>query len=232
VARAEPPIAELPITESPIEIARPVPAAVHAVPAAAVVPGDPHVAIEPGLAPVAGAQDEDEDEDEPTTAGPHPESVPKAELVPAATREELPWREREQTRREESAQRRQQRQERARIRREEEAEKRIRSVAAAGTHAAPAAPVHEEVPGPDGTRAVGRRIQRGTVKWFSDAKGYGFVKSDDGADAFVHHSSISSEGFRTLSVGQSVSYEEVESPKGLVAVNVVPMVQGMEAPRQ
>jgi CspA family cold shock protein len=75
-------------------------------------------------------------------------------------------------------------------------------------------------------------MQRGTVKWFSEAKGYGFIKADDGTDAFVHRSSISSEGFRTLSVGQAVSYEEVESPKGLLAVNVVPMVQGTEAARR
>ncbi|MBC7977318.1 MAG: cold shock domain-containing protein [Myxococcales bacterium] len=69
-------------------------------------------------------------------------------------------------------------------------------------------------------------MQHGTVKWFSEAKGYGFIKADDGADAFVHHSAISGDGFRTLSEGQSVSYEEVEGPKGLLAVNVVPTVRG------
>jgi len=243
---AESPIAELSITESPIRIAGPVPApgaepaAARPVPAAGAEPAaaagpvpaaagseDPAVAIaelEPRLT-VPGAQVE------PASTGPHPELAPVAELVPAATREE-PWAEHTQNRREESAQRRKQRQERARIRREDAAGKRIGSAAAAGARATLAAPMHEEVPGPDGTRAVGRRVQRGTVKWFSDAKGYGFVKADDGADAFVHHSSISSEGFRTLSVGQVVSYEEVESPKGLLAMNVVPMVQGTEARRR
>jgi CspA family cold shock protein len=68
-------------------------------------------------------------------------------------------------------------------------------------------------------------MQRGTVKWFSDAKGYGFIHADDGTDAFVHYSSISSDGFRTLSEGQTVSYEELEGPRGLLAVNVVPTVQ-------
>ena len=119
---------------------------------------------------------------------------------------------------------------------------RARSAAVTGAGAEPtavavrAAPmtaaVHEELPGTDDTRAVGRRMQRGTVKWFGDANGYGFIKPDDGADAFVHHSSISGEGFRTLSVGQVVSYEEVESAKGLLAVNVVPAVQGAEGPRR
>jgi cold shock protein len=70
---------------------------------------------------------------------------------------------------------------------------------------------------------MGRRVQRGTVKWFSEANGYGVIEADGGADAFVHHSAIPGEGFRTLSEGQAVSYEEVEGPKGLLAVNVVPL---------
>jgi CspA family cold shock protein len=216
-ARAELPIAEPSIAEP--------------VPAVAGTPEDPTVAsveLEPKPEVVAAAVPADPE----LTAEPHPESASVAELVPAVTDEE-PWKERAQNRREESAQRRQQRQERARIRRDEATGKRIGSAATAGACAAPAAvPVCEEVSGPDGTRAVGRRIQHGTVKWFSDAKGYGFVKADDGADAFVHHSSISSEGFRTLSVGQAVSYDEVESPKGLLAVNVVPLVPGTESARR
>jgi len=92
--------------------------------------------------------------------------------------------------------------------------------------------LHDEVSGSDGARAVGPRAQRGTVKWFSEVKGYGFLTADDGTDAFVHHSAISGEGFRTLSEGQAVSYEEVEGPKGLLAVNVVPTVRGTEAPRR
>jgi CspA family cold shock protein len=86
--------------------------------------------------------------------------------------------------------------------------------------------VHEQGLGADSTRAVGRRMQHGIVKWFSSAKGYGFIKADDGTEAFVHHSAISSAGVRTLSEGQPVSYDEVASPKGLSAVNVFPTVLG------
>jgi len=53
----------------------------------------------------------------------------------------------------------------------------------------------------------------GTVKWFNDAKGYGFIsRADDGRDVFVHYSSISGEGFRTLNQGQTVEYEEAPLP--------------------
>lgn len=62
----------------------------------------------------------------------------------------------------------------------------------------------------------------GTVKWFSDEKGYGFITPDDGGkDLFVHHQSIQSNGFRTLSEGSQVSYEAEQGPKGPAAVNVV-----------
>ncbi len=62
----------------------------------------------------------------------------------------------------------------------------------------------------------------GTVKWFNDAKGYGFIsRADDGKDVFVHYSSISGEGFRTLNQGQSVEYEEQNGPKGLFAARVL-----------
>jgi cold shock protein len=61
----------------------------------------------------------------------------------------------------------------------------------------------------------------GTVKWFNDAKGYGFItRTSDGADVFVHYSSISGEGFRTLAQGQAVEYEEQTGPKGLFAAKV------------
>jgi CspA family cold shock protein len=61
----------------------------------------------------------------------------------------------------------------------------------------------------------------GTVKWFNDAKGYGFIsRADDGRDVFVHYSSISGDGFRTLNQGQQVMYEEVNGPKGLFAAKV------------
>ena len=60
----------------------------------------------------------------------------------------------------------------------------------------------------------------GTVKWFNDAKGFGFISRTDGADVFVHHTAIQSEGFRTLSEGQPVEFDIVEGPKGLQASNV------------
>ncbi len=64
----------------------------------------------------------------------------------------------------------------------------------------------------------------GTVKWFSDDKGFGFITPDDpGKDLFVHHSAIASSGFRTLQEGARVSYEEEPSEKGPKAVNVQPV---------
>ena len=61
----------------------------------------------------------------------------------------------------------------------------------------------------------------GTVKWFSDEKGFGFITPDDGsADLFVHHSAILSDGFRTLPEGAKVEYEAQEGPKGPNAANV------------
>ncbi|MCX5742856.1 MAG: cold shock domain-containing protein [Proteobacteria bacterium] len=60
----------------------------------------------------------------------------------------------------------------------------------------------------------------GTVKWFNDAKGFGFISREDGKDVFVHYSSISGDGFRTLAQGEQVEYEEVNGPKGLFAAKV------------
>lgn len=62
---------------------------------------------------------------------------------------------------------------------------------------------------------------RGKVKWFSDAKGYGFIESESGKDVFVHHSAIKMEGFKTLSEGQEVEFEEASGPKGPQASNVM-----------
>ncbi len=63
----------------------------------------------------------------------------------------------------------------------------------------------------------------GTVKWFSDQKGYGFITGDDGQDVFCHFSAIQSEGFKTLKDGQKVTYEVTKGDKGLRAANVVPV---------
>ena len=56
--------------------------------------------------------------------------------------------------------------------------------------------------------------EKGTVKWFNDAKGFGFIERENGEDVFVHHSAIQAEGFRTLSDGQQVEFEVVQGKKG------------------
>ena len=60
----------------------------------------------------------------------------------------------------------------------------------------------------------------GKVKWFNDAKGYGFITSDEGGDAFVHYSDVAGEGFRSLQEGDTVEFEVLNGDKGLKAVNV------------
>jgi CspA family cold shock protein len=61
---------------------------------------------------------------------------------------------------------------------------------------------------------------QGRVKWFNDAKGYGFIAREDGPDVFVHYSAIQGDGFRSLAEGQTVQFEITEGPKGLQATNV------------
>ena len=63
-------------------------------------------------------------------------------------------------------------------------------------------------------------MAQGTVKWFNDAKGYGFISQEGGKDVFVHHQSIQSDGFRSLAEGDTVQFDVVEGPKGPQAANV------------
>ena len=63
-------------------------------------------------------------------------------------------------------------------------------------------------------------MNTGTVKWFNDAKGFGFITQENGPDVFVHHTAIAAEGFRTLAEGENVRFDVVNGPKGLQAANV------------
>ena len=64
-------------------------------------------------------------------------------------------------------------------------------------------------------------MAQGTVKWFNESKGFGFITAEDGTDVFVHHTSIQGEGFKTLAEGDKVSFDIEKGPKGPKAINVV-----------
>jgi CspA family cold shock protein len=70
----------------------------------------------------------------------------------------------------------------------------------------------------------------GTVKWFSQEKGYGFLQQEGGPDVFVHHSAIEGSGFKTLNEGERVEFDVIEEPKGLKAQNVVRLDAPQGAP--
>lgn len=64
-------------------------------------------------------------------------------------------------------------------------------------------------------------MAQGTVKWFNDAKGFGFITQDDGKDVFVHFSAVKGTGFKSLAEGDKVTFDVVDGPKGPAAANVV-----------
>ncbi len=64
-------------------------------------------------------------------------------------------------------------------------------------------------------------MEKGTVKWFNEGKGFGFIEREEGPDVFVHYSAITGEGYKSLTEGDSVEFEVIEDTKGLKAVNVV-----------
>ena len=64
-------------------------------------------------------------------------------------------------------------------------------------------------------------MNKGTVKWFNDEKGYGFITGEDGKDMFVHFSAIQGEGFKSLDEGQAVTFDLQQGPRGMQAANVV-----------
>ena len=93
--------------------------------------------------------------------------------------------------------------------------------AAQALHTQPRA-VHPHATRPHNRSCITR--PNGTVKWFNDAKGFGFISPEDGsADVFAHFSAINAKGFRTLQEGQRVTYEVTQGPKGAQASNITPI---------
>ena len=68
-------------------------------------------------------------------------------------------------------------------------------------------------------------MSKGTIKWFNNEKGYGFINGKVNEDIFVHYTSIKTSGFRTLSEGEEVEYQLIETDKGLQAIDVIPVKQ-------
>jgi CspA family cold shock protein len=91
----------------------------------------------------------------------------------------------------------------------------------------PGVGAHARLAAASGGRSAGKckevQLTQGTVKWFSNEKGYGFIARPDGDDVFVHFSAIVGDGYRTLSEGQQVEFDIVEGPKGKQAANVRPI---------
>jgi cold shock protein len=75
-------------------------------------------------------------------------------------------------------------------------------------------------PGASPKRREVRSMANGTVKWFNDAKGYGFITQESGEDVFVHFNAIQAQGFKSLAEGDKVEFEVTRGPKGLQAANV------------
>ena len=73
------------------------------------------------------------------------------------------------------------------------------------------------------TEGTCNTMEQGTVKWFNDAKGYGFISRQNGEDVFVHYSAIQAGGFRSLQEGQTVQFNVIKGPKGWQAENVQPL---------
>jgi len=72
-----------------------------------------------------------------------------------------------------------------------------------------------------GKQIFRRVLMEGTVKWFNDSKGFGFITADDGTDVFAHHTEIVGEGFKSLKENERVSFEVEQGPKGPKATNIV-----------
>ncbi len=80
-----------------------------------------------------------------------------------------------------------------------------------------------EIPGRNGKdiRQERKKMKKGMVKWFNDAKGFGFIEQEGGPDVFVHFSAIAMDGFKTLTEGEMVAFDIIQGPKGPQAQNVV-----------